>query len=154
MAGGYTFLNNTNAAQTYSGWAVSAGAVLDGTVGLVGEVASSYTTMNSLGIDVALTELSFLGGPKVVAHRVGAVTPFVQVLAGGVRLTGSAPTILGTISLSDTNVAVQPGGGVDVRVSPRVGLRLQGDYRMLFVTGGTSPRVRLLVGLVVHSARH
>jgi hypothetical protein len=153
VAGGYTFLNNTNASQTFNGWAVSAGAGLDGAVGLVGEVGSSYTTANSLGIDVALTELSFMGGPKVVSHRASAVTPFVQFLAGGVRITGSAPTIIGTISLSQTNVAIQPGGGIDVRLSPRVGLRLQGDYRMLFVSGGTSPRVRVLVGMVVHGTR-
>jgi hypothetical protein len=63
-------------------------------------------------------------------------------------LVGDA--LLTAFSVSENHFAVQPGGGVDVNMTPHLGLRLQGDYLMF---RGPSPQnsssnFRFVTGIV------
>jgi hypothetical protein len=69
-------------------------------------------------------------------------TGFAQLLVGGVN--GSA-SFLGE-SVNSTIFAIQPGGGVDIHLTHGVGLRVQGDYRMLRDSGETTSEFRFAVG--------
>jgi opacity protein-like surface antigen len=85
------------------------------------------------------------------------VTPFGEVLVGAVR--GSADvrvtvTELGTTlldisdSASGTDFGLEVGGGVDIRVSDRFGIRASADYIRVFAEGEGANMFRLGVGAV------
>jgi hypothetical protein len=65
----------------------------------------------------------------------GRVVPFAQILTGvahmraQVRLTPGFFDRSDTIEDSTTDVALQPGGGLTIYLTDRVGARLAGDYR-------------------------
>ena len=48
----------------------------------------------------------------------------------------------------NTGFTYQPGGGVDVRVAPRIAIRLEGDYRVIRTTGHNNKESRVLAGAV------
>jgi opacity protein-like surface antigen len=120
--------------------------------GLVGEVAGNYR--NDLNFDLgevfeepSLTGLSVgtgdvhqytaLGGVRFF-HKFGRVVPFGQLLAGVVHVrTTQTPSALGTefgLELeknTDNNLGIQPGGGVTVYLTERMGVRVAADYRSM-----------------------
>ncbi|PYV20581.1 MAG: hypothetical protein DMG27_22680 [Acidobacteria bacterium] len=70
---------------------------------------------------------SIMYGPVFVYRKRSRVTPFGHVLLGAVR--GSDGFV--GISKSATKVGVAPGGGVDVKLSDMVSIRLvEADYMM------------------------
>jgi opacity protein-like surface antigen len=144
VSGGYAFLDDISESQTFNGWAASVGGYFNDLVGLVAEVGGTYKTVTVIGTSVSLSEYSFLAGPKFVSRKNPQVTPFVQVLLGGVHDTAGA---LGS-NVSENNFAVQPGGGVDVNMTPNLGLRLQGDYRMIRSSGSTDNNFRFVIAIV------
>ena len=146
VAGGYSFLNDTTASQTLNGWFASVGGYFNPAVGVVAEVGGNYTTVTVLGTSVSVSEFSFMAGPKFAAHANPRVTPFGQFLVGGTHVSGGA---LG-LSVSETDFALQPGAGVDVALTPSVGLRLEGDYRAIYSNGSTVNNFRFLLGIVFH----
>lgn len=81
--------------------------------------------------------LSFLGGPQVRFTNSTRVTPFVRALAGVQNnrietefIGGTTPT---NFDVTSTDFALALGGGLDVRVSPRVAIRaFQIDYNPVF----------------------
>jgi opacity protein-like surface antigen len=142
ISGGYAHLDDITLAQNLNGWAASVGGSFNDWFGVVGEIGGGYGTATVstlecgtcipglvLGKSRSLMEYGFMGGPKFVSHHNSKVTPFVQMLVGDARLTA--------FSASENHFAVQPGGGVDVNMTPNLGLRLQGDYRMF---RGPSPQ--------------
>ena len=80
----------------------------------------------------------------MTAHGLGTVTPFAQMLFGGAHLSGG----IEWDGALNTGFAYQPGGGVDVRIGPRVSVRLQGDYRIIRTTGHNNNQSRVLTGVV------
>jgi len=61
--------------------------------------------------------------------------PYAHVLAGGARQTVefSSPDFVDTFDVNDTNFAMKFGGGIDVRVHPRVDLRVvEFNYNPIF----------------------
>jgi len=75
---------------------------------------------------------------------ISAVTPFAQILVGGSHISGGVQ-FDGALT---TGFTYQPGGGVDVRVTPNVGIRLEGDYRVIRTKGHDNKESRFLVGVV------
>ena len=106
------------------------------------------------------TVFTYMGGPRL-SFRHDRVTPFVQVLAGGVH--ASEITISGcagdcTLLPSAKAFAMTAGGGVDIRIHHRLALRLiQAEYMMTrfddLSTGATANQndMRLSTGLVLRS---
>jgi opacity protein-like surface antigen len=85
-----------------------------------------------------------MAGPRFAAHAIPAVTPFAQILLGGSHVSGGVE-FDGALT---TGFTYQPGGGVDVRVTPNVGIRLQGDYRVIRTQGVNGKQSRFLAGVV------
>jgi opacity protein-like surface antigen len=121
-------------------------------LGLVGEVAGNHRYDLNLDLgegleEPGLTGLSIgtgdvhlytaLGGVRVF-RKFGRVVPFGQVLAGVVHVrTKETPSALGAElgleeeTFTDNNLGIQPGGGVTVYLTERMGVRLAADYRSM-----------------------
>lgn len=146
-AGGYVFMRDVTADEGFNGWLASFGASVGESFDLTAEVSGCYDNLD-LGFATArISETSVMGGAKFVSHDKRALTPFFQVLIGGVRVSASA---LGS-SNAETYFAAQPGGGVDAPLTSSVDLRLQADYRVVQMHGISDKHVRFLVALVVHN---
>jgi len=104
------------------------------------------------------TVFTYMGGPRL-SFRYDRVTPFVQVLAGGIHaseitLSGCADNC--TLLPSANALALTAGGGLDIRIRHRLALRLiQAEYMMTrfddLNTGSTANQndMRLSTGLVL-----
>lgn len=120
-------------------------------VGLTGDFSFHKRNQNSdngqTGVGSARTELdtrvmNFLGGPTVKFPNTTRVTPFVRALFGVANTrfeaeqsqTIATGTVENSFETSSTDFAMAIGGGLDVRLNPRVGLRLiQFDYNPVFL---------------------
>lgn len=115
-----------------------------GSLGLVLDLSLHFGS--SEGTD--LRELNLLAGPRFAFNRTGSASVFVQALFGLRRDTGSLSILDVTLSESDSRFGMAFGGGVDVRLSPRWALRLQGDYLYSRSEGETVDGVRVSAGAV------
>ena len=127
--------------QTLNGFNASATVNLTGGFGVTGDFSGHFKT-NSVAdvlggtITNHIRVFNVLGGPQYGFARSSAVSPFVHGLAG-VGITRSrihVPSLNATDDLSSTDFALALGGGVDVRVSERVAIRVfQVDYNPIFL---------------------
>jgi opacity protein-like surface antigen len=141
VSGGYVFMRDTDIDENFpGGWYFSGAVNATRWFGIVGEVSGSYKkldeTFENLTFANRLQLYTFMGGPRFFG-QMGRVVPFAQVLAGvahgRVKVT-LPPELRGPALMksSATDFAIQPGGGVTVYLSDRVGLRLAADYRSIF----------------------
>jgi hypothetical protein len=72
------------------------------------------------------------------------MSAFGQVLFGAAH----ASTSVLSATEGTTKFAYQPGAGVDVPLSPRVGIRFEGDYRIIRSDGANSKQPGLAVEAV------
>ena len=143
-------------------------------VGLKFDVSGAYRSDNfTSGVitgDVDSSIYNFLGGVQIKDNRkdAGAVKPFAHFLAGAAhqRVNVNSPGLNALIGVnsfetSDTSFALGIGGGVDIRVHPRVDIRaIQFDYNPVFsgdqtiqgqtFTGQTQHNFRIGAGIVIH----
>jgi hypothetical protein len=156
IAGAYAFARDTDRAENFpAGWAFAVTGNVNSWIGVAAEVGGNYADCKNCqrgpfasqdfrGTDLHIRLLSYLGGPRIALHAVSAVTPFAQVLFGGTHMSGGTE-FDGALN---TGFTYQPGGGVDVRVSPKAAIRLEGDYRVVRTTGHNNKESRFLVGIV------
>jgi opacity protein-like surface antigen len=79
---------------------------------------------------------TYLFGPRVNFRR-GRVTPFAQILFGGVRTTDGIAQSTG----AENNFAMTVGGGIDFKVSKHVSVRpVQAEYFMTKIPDGLNNR--------------
>ena len=144
VAFGYSLMHDSDLEETFPmGWSFAVNGNLNDRFGVVGEIGGHYKTIEFLGADLSASVHTFMGGPRF-RKQSGKVVPFAQVLAGMAR--GSVSYL--EESEHGTDFAIQPGGGVDVPVTDRFGIRLQGDYRI--ITGEESVNeFRFVVGGVI-----
>jgi len=141
LSGGYNYVRfNINArvsgqppSETFNG--NGGGGELEYNVnrwfGILGDVSGTWAT-NSTSQGAAIP---YLFGPRLTLRR-GVVTPFVQVLIGGV-LTSSGIEQIGWQS----NFAMTAGGGLDLRVSKHFSVRpIQAEYFLTKIPDGLSNR--------------
>jgi opacity protein-like surface antigen len=120
-------------------------------VGLTGDFSFHKRNQNfdngQTGTGATRTELdtrvmNFLGGPTVKFPNTSRVTPFVRALFGVANTrfeaeqsqTTATGTVENSFETSSTDFAMAIGGGLDVRLNERVGLRLiQFDYNPVFL---------------------
>jgi opacity protein-like surface antigen len=76
---------------------------------------------------VSVQTISGVAGPRLYVP-VGRARPFVHVMVGATR---SLRTI-DFFAHTSTNFTLQGGAGFEVDMTPRVSLRIQGDYRRVF----------------------
>jgi opacity protein-like surface antigen len=120
---------------------------------------SSISTIKASGfpdVSVDSTLFTYLFGPRFSYRNYERVTPFAQVLIGGAHITDvkSGGTV---IANSENAFALSVGGGLDVKVSKHVAIRVaQVEYLMTkfdapFALTGSSTQNNLRVsgGLVI-----
>lgn len=162
LAGGYSFARITNGDGLNEpvGWFGSVGVGITSIFAIVGEVNGAYKTdsetfgdptLGSIRVEASHQAHSYLGGPRVMS-RPGTVRVFGQVLFGGETDHLSATGTYGTFSYSHsdsvTNFAIQPGGGVDVKLAKTLGLRFGGSFRAVDGDGEWGKIVQLYTGVV------
>lgn len=150
---GYAYLRDEGAAGIDDsenlplGWYADIAANLSDSLGLVGEVSGSYKTFDSGGPDEFKIRFeSLLGGPRLT-HRGDGANFYAQVLAGGTRVKISDPFSEDSL----TKFALQPGVGLDFRVSDGIALRVGGDYRLIFFEDEKGKQWGATAGLVFRS---
>ncbi len=120
-------------------------------LGVVGDLGGFYATSSGNG-SFAGGVFTYLFGPRVNFRR-GKVTPFAQVLFGGVRTTDGIAQSTGT----ENNFAMTAGGGIDFKVSRHVSVRpIQAEYFMTKIPDGLNNRqnnLRVGAGIVIRLGR-
>lgn len=112
-------------------------------LGIVGDFGG-YHTGSFAGSGFSGSVISYLFGPKI-AFRGEKVTPFVQALFGGARVSSGGASLNG--------FATALGGGFDYNATPRIGIRvIQAEYvltKFNFGPGFTSQNsARISTGVV------
>ncbi|MBI4888148.1 MAG: porin family protein [Acidobacteria bacterium] len=160
ISGGYAVMRDQDRAETFpAGWVASVAGSINGWIGAAAEVGGSYrecgdcqrgpfTSATFRGTDRSLRVFSFMTGPRFTA-RGSRVTPFAQLLLGGSHISGGVQ-FDGALT---TGFAYQPGAGIDVNVTPSLGLRVEGDYRVIRTEGHSGKASRVLAGVVWRKGR-
>ena len=105
------------------GWYADIAGNISDTLSIVGQVTGNYKTVDDTDGQFKLKVHSFMGGVR--GSSPGRVRGYGQVLLGGAQIKASAA---GFGDFSETDFAIQLGGGVNVIGSGGVGLRLGVDY--------------------------
>jgi outer membrane immunogenic protein len=135
--------------QGGSGWV---GYNFTHSFGVVGEVASQHASnISPFAADLTLT--SFLGGVRYKRGIGQRLTPFGQVLLGGVHASGSMAPGNSGIPGSPNAFAMAAGGGIDLRLSRHFAFRMfQADYYYTRLTNGVNDHqnnLRIGAGLLI-----
>jgi len=139
--GGYDYIRfNINAnvtgqppSQTFNGNGGSGQLVFNANnwLGILGDAGGAWAT-NSMRAGAAIP---LLAGPRVNFRR-GAITPFVQVLIGGVVTSSGIET-----GGWQSHFAMTAGGGIDIKVSRHFSIRpVQAEYFMTKLPNGLNNR--------------
>jgi outer membrane protein with beta-barrel domain len=128
-----------------AGWLVSGGVRLAGALAAIGEVTTTSKTIDIPGDKPKVRVSTFMAGPRFAAGRHAGLSPFGQVLFGSARATTSLLSVSETVS----HFSYQPGVGVDLNASGRFGIRIEGDYRVIRVSGHNSKEPRFVAAAVV-----
>src|SRR5262245_40829340 len=129
VSGGYAWLHEEDLTVP-KGWYGAAGFNLNDSFGIFGQVSQHKKTINTAGVDVDTTLTIFGAGPGISGNQRSSVTYFAQALIGGAT---SKATVSGISSASfkDSNFAVQPAAGVDIKAGGTVGVRAQGGLTFI-----------------------
>lgn len=138
-----------------NGWNGSVEGKVLPLLGVVADFSGQYGSQNPprfgacpggvLGTSCSVHEHNFLFGPRL-SFSVGKFRPFVHGLIGAGHISESA----GGFSSSDTSFADALGGGIDYRLIPLIGWRVQVDALQTRFFGTTQQNVRISTGITVH----
>jgi len=150
VAGGYAYLHETDLSVP-AGWFASGGGNVNDWLGIVGAVSGHYKTQTELGVEVDTKLHTFVAGPRFVSYKNPNITPYGQVLFGGASVSGSVkmPGSTAKVSISKNGFDFQPGGGVDIRASRAVGIRLGVSLDFIRSEGETTKEFQFIVGVVI-----
>jgi len=109
-------------------------------LGVVGDFGGYHASPSGVSVNT----YTYLFGPRLSFRNPSHITPFVQGLIGGSRLT------LGSAGGSNSQFAYSFGGGVDFGILPHLAFRPQLDYVGLDTPGSRTNCTRVSAGLVVH----
>jgi hypothetical protein len=139
LSGTYSYVRIASTKTNYNGASVSFAVNPKPWLGIVGDIGG-YHQAAPQGFP-ADNLVTYLFGPRLSYRTPSRITPFAQVLFGGVYSTMSGQTAL----------AMTAGGGFDLKISPRVSIRVaQGEYFMTRFGGSTQNNLRISTGLVFH----
>jgi hypothetical protein len=139
--------------RRYQGWIGSVGFSITPTIEIVADVIGEYHSdrFTSIASD-SFSTCDVIGGPKF-SHARGRIRPYFKILLGVSRTNFTSVEGPFRQSLVDTGLALEPGGGVDVVLSPHFALTVGGDWVLpgASLTGLTAalayPHVRVASGL-------
>jgi opacity protein-like surface antigen len=117
-----------------NGFGVSVTNNLNSWLGITAEFSGHFTDAVNNGQLLDRDAYIVTAGPRLAIRRFERFTPFLHIMAGMARQdiqnqTSSTTGTLSTINQSDSGIAFVVGGGVDLNLSSRIGVRLlQTDY--------------------------
>ena len=161
LSGGYSFMHDADRGEDFSkGWYASAVGNINSWIGVATEIGGNYrtcakcergpfTSQTFRGTDLHLKVYTYMAGPRFASHAISAVTPFAQFLFGGSHASGGFQ-FDGALN---TGLTYQPGAGIEINVTPKVGVQLEGDYRLIRTKGRDNKQSRFLAGVVVRSGQ-
>lgn len=109
-------------------------------LGVVGDFGGYHASPSGVSVNT----YTYLFGPRLSFRNPSRITPFVQGLVGGSRIT------VGSGGGSSNQFAYSFGGGVDFGILPHLAFRPQLDYVGLDTPGTRTNCTRVSAGLVVH----
>lgn len=129
ISGGYNFLAAKSSGDEEwtkfkKGWYFDVAGNVTDTIGIVGQVTGNYKTFEDPEGDFDLKLHTYMFGVR--GSSPGRVRGFGQVLFGAANVKGSE--VDGGFSASETDPALQVGGGVTVLNTGNVGFRAGVDY--------------------------
>ena len=152
LFGGYSALRLGG--DNVNGASLSASVRLRGAFWLDAEA----TRQSGLTQGQDLEEWALLAGPAFVPWRERRLSPFLHAKAGAVRSRRQIEVFgvaIGDAGVCDggcpsqTSFAAELGGGLDLRITRQLALRLpQLDYRLTGLSGDDSHRLRFSAGVV------
>lgn len=173
LFGGYSYLRadgDGDPSANLHGWNASIAGNMNNWLGLVADFSGHYGSESLsfvLGpVDFFQTRAddsthAFLFGPRVSYRKHNKVTPFVHTLIGAVHDKVDNITVItarvgnaaaGTLpkSISETAFGLALGGGLDVKATDRIAVRLvQADYLLTRFHDDSQHNLRLSFGLVL-----
>lgn len=166
--GGYSFLHTSESGIDTNGNGVSGSFSFNPTapVGLVADFGYYHASPNvssllgpiPLSTDISVNTFSYLFGPKYAIRTHEKVTPFVQALFGGAHQSTSFSISGISGSGSENAFAMALGGGLDMKATSNVAIRLiQAEYVLSkFNDGGNNRQnsIRLSAGVVFRFGEH
>jgi hypothetical protein len=139
VAGGYSFIKVVKGSSlTAEGGSGSVALNFNNWLGAVSDFALYHSSV--IGSGLAAGTYTF--GPRFSYRHWRRITPFTQVLFGGVRY-------------ADNGFVFAAGGGADVALdhAGRFALRPQAEYFGFRANGATTNTVRLSIGIVLRLGR-
>jgi hypothetical protein len=169
ISGGYQFVTFSVEGETESipkGWYFEVAGNLNPMIGVLFQVGGNYKTFEESvtigsGTFTAEADLKvhqFLGGVRLNARDNPRLVPYGHLLVGGINGSvdvSTTTTIPGipTFSeeVSETNLGLVFGGGINFGIAERTGIRFGVDYLRIFAEdeGEGSNVFRFHVGLVI-----
>jgi hypothetical protein len=164
IAAGYSYIYDSNSSTGMpAGWFLSAGASLNETFSVVGDISGNYKSESVVGVggtaSVSTSVHAFLAGPRV-SGRVssGQMSFYGQFLIGAARASGTATVNVGGTSSAisppaDTEFCLAPGAGVDIALSDTSAIRAAVNERLIRANGNISKEFQFQLGLVYRFGR-
>src|SRR5258706_2292931 len=161
LSAGSSFMHDADRGEDFStGWYGSVVGNINSWVGVATEIGGNYRTCAKCqrgpfasatfrGTDLHLKVYTYMAGPRFASHAISAVTPFAQFLFGGSHASGG----IEFDGALNTGLTYQPGAGIEINITPKVGMQLEGDYRLIRTKGRDNKESRFLVGLVFRSGQ-
>ena len=109
-------------------------------LGVVADVGGYHGSPSGVSVNT----YTYMFGPRLSLRNPTHITPFVQGLVGGSRIT------VGNGGGSSNQFAYSFGGGVDLPLLPHLAFRPQVDYVGLETPGSRSNCTRISAGFVIH----
>ncbi len=145
--GGYSYVraNDQGTGVNFNGGSGSIAVNVNNWLGVVGDFGGYHHSETGVSLNI----ISYMFGPKLAFRSNERVTPFVQALFGGAHASAS---LSGTGTGTENAFAMAVGGGIDVKATQHVAIRLiQAEYFMTKFTDGLNNRqnnARISAGVV------
>lgn len=154
FSGGYSFLDGEDLVSGYGlGWQAEGGWRTLRGPSLVVETSRHQSVQDVGFIDVEATVWSLVAGPRFRLKR-QTFSPFAHILAGATQV-GFVANTSGPIESTGADNAIstmlQVGGGIELPLSPRFGLKITMDYRRV-IANHLSDQYRFSTGVVYRVA--
>ena len=147
VSGGYAWLHEDELTVP-NGWYGAAAFNLTDSFGIFGQISQHKKTLDVGGVDVNTTLSIFGAGPRISGNQRAGVTYFAQVMIGGASSKASVSGVSSS-EFKDSNFALQPAAGVDVKAGGTVGVRFQVGETFIKAESDWQKELTFFVGIVV-----
>jgi opacity protein-like surface antigen len=145
--GGYAYAGSGS-----NGFVASVAGNINDWFGVVGEVGGQYSRLTDQGFTEKIQTHAFMAGPRFSFRR--KVTPFAHALFGVSKLKTETTEFGPPLTFRDNGFSMALGGGLDLRVSNAVAIRLvQIDYLRTNFFDDWQNKGRISTGLVLRFGR-